>query len=63
MGQDDKLHRNTIAVTMVACDKEIITTTFTQISNLIESLAEVKILNEANDIFRYENETETIQLS
>jgi len=61
--QDDKLQRSTIAVTMVACDQEIIKTAFAQISNLIESLTEIKVLNEANDIFRYENETETVQLS
>ena len=63
VGQEDKLQRNTIAVTMVASDQNIIRTAFAQISNLIESLAEVRIVNEANDVFRYENETETVQLS
>ena len=48
---------------MVACDQEIIKTAFAQISNLIESSTEVKILNEANDIFRYENEAQTVHLS
>jgi len=61
--QDEKLQRSTIAVTMVACDQELIKTAFAQISNLIESLAEIKVFNEANDIFRYENEKETVQLS
>ena len=61
--QDDKLQKSTIAVTMVASDQEIIKTAFTQISNLIESLAEIRVLNEANDVFRYENETKTVQLS
>ena len=61
--QNDGLKRSTVAVTMVACDQEIIKTTFAQISNLIEATVEVKIFNEANDIFRYENETKTVQLS
>ena len=61
--QDEKLQKSTVAVTMVACNHEIIKTAFAQISNLIESLAEVRILHEANDVFRYENETETVQLS
>lgn len=61
--QDEKLQRSTISVTMVACDQEIIKTAFAQISNLIESSTEVKIFNESNDIFRYENEAEAIQLS
>jgi uncharacterized protein len=61
--QDEKLQRSTIAVTMVACNQEIIKTAFAQISNLVESLAEVRVLNEANDVFRYENETKTVQLS
>jgi len=61
--QNDKQQKSTVAITMVASDHEIIKTAFTQISNLIESLAEIKVSNEANDIFRYENEKETLQLS
>lgn len=63
VNQDDKLQRSTIAVSMVACDQEIIRTAFTQISNLIESFSGVRVFNESNDIFRYENEKETVHLS
>jgi uncharacterized protein YlxP (DUF503 family) len=61
--EDEKLQRSAIAVTMVSSNEELIRTAFTQISNLIESLAEVRVFNEVNDVFRYENETETIHLS
>lgn len=61
--EDEKLQRSAIAVTMVSSNEELIRTAFTQISNLIESLAEVRVFNEINDVFRYENETETAQLS
>ena len=61
--EDEKLQRSAIAVTMVSSNEELIRTAFTQISNLIESLAEVRVFNEVNDVFRYENETETVQLS
>lgn len=60
---DEKLQRSAIAVSMVSSNDELIRTAFMQISNLIESLAEVRVFNEVNDIFRYENEKETIQLS
>lgn len=61
--EDEKLQRSAIAVTMVSSNEELIRTAFTQISNLIESFAEVRVFNEVNDVFRYENETETIHLS
>ena len=61
--EDEKLQRSAIAVTMVSSNEELIRTAFTQISNLIESLAEVRVFNESNDVFRYDNEAETIHLS
>jgi|GEM_PF-717792 len=61
--QDEKLQRSSFSVAMVACDQEIIKTAFAQISNLIESLTAIEVTNEANDVFRYENETQTVQLS
>ncbi len=63
VNQNDQLQRNTIAVSMVACDQEIIRAAFAQISNLIESFSGVRVFNESNDIFRYENEKETVHLS
>jgi len=60
---DEKLQRSSIAVTMVCSNEELIRTAFTQISNLVESLVKVRVFNDVNDIFRYENETETVRFS
>ena len=55
---DDKWQRSTIAVSIVANEEQVVRTTFQQISNLIETTAGVRVFNDVNDVFRYEDETE-----
>ena len=57
---DDRTQRSIVAISMVSSNEEIIRTAFTQISNLIETLTEVRVCNDTTDIFRYEDETETV---
>lgn len=54
---DDKLQRTVIAVTMVSSTDDVIRATFIQISNLIEQTAGVRVFNDVDDIFKYEDET------
>ncbi|MCX6112406.1 MAG: DUF503 domain-containing protein [Proteobacteria bacterium] len=60
---DDKWQKSIIAVSMVANDEQIIRTTFQQISNLIETIVEVRIFNDVNDVFRYEDEAKHAWMS
>ncbi len=53
---NDKWQRATIAVSIVSCQEETIRSTFLQISNLVETCIGVRIINEVNDVFRYEDE-------
>ena len=55
---NDRLQQSVIAISIVANDEQVVRTAFQQISNLIETLAEIRIFNEVNDVFRYEDETE-----
>lgn len=60
---DDKSQRSTIAVSMVSNNEQLIRTAFHQISNLLERTATVRVVNDVNDVFRYEDETNNAWLS
>jgi uncharacterized protein YlxP (DUF503 family) len=55
---DDKWHRSVVAISMVANEEQVVRTAFQQISNMIETTAGVRVFNDSNDVFRYEDETE-----
>ena len=55
---DDKSQRSTIAISMVSNNEQMIRTAFLQIANLVETIAEVRVFNDVNDVFRYEDEAE-----
>ena len=60
---NDKWQRSSIAVSMVSNREHMVRKAFLQISNLIETCAGVRVINEVNDVFRYEDEVEDDRLS
>jgi uncharacterized protein len=60
---DDKWQRSVVAVSMVASEEQVVRTAFQQISNMIETTIGVRVFNDVNDVFRYEDEAEHAQLS
>ena len=54
---DDKWLQTIIAISMVSNNEELIKSAFLQISNMIETIVKVRVFNEADDIFTFENES------
>jgi len=54
---DDKLQRSIVSIAMVANTDDVIRAAFVQISNMVEQTAGVRVFNDVDDIFRYEDES------
>jgi uncharacterized protein len=55
---DDKWQRSVVVVSMVSNTKDLISSAFQQIGNQIESMAEIRVFNESQEIFCYEDEVD-----